>query len=171
MTSARFVARFAEPDDLPILADLLLTANRHYWGERDGARAMTVAAADAMVTGRSGCKALIAWTDGKPCAFATVAILHPAQNEHGTLFMKDLFVTEGARGTGIGTQVMHHLASLAIELGCKRFDWTAETDNPEALAFYDRMGAERVDQKVYFRFSGETLAALAASDAAVDDER
>ncbi|MEM1197978.1 MAG: GNAT family N-acetyltransferase [Pseudomonadota bacterium] len=169
MTSARLVTRFAKPEDHSVLAELLLTANRHYWGEWDGAEAMTAAAAEAMVTGRSGCTAFIAWLDGEPCAFATVAILHPALNEHGTLFMKDLFVAEGARGTGIGTQIMQHLAKQAVELGCERFDWTAETDNPQALAFYDQMGAERIDEKIYFRFSGETLTGFAASGAKGDD--
>jgi hypothetical protein len=39
---------------------------------------------------------------------------------------------------------MGFLARLAVERGCVRFDSTAETDNPEALAFYDRLGAGRV---------------------------
>jgi ribosomal protein S18 acetylase RimI-like enzyme len=56
---------------------------------------------------------------------------------------------------------MAFLARLALERGCGRFDWTAETDNPETLAFYDRLGARRVEEKVYYRFDGEALNALA----------
>jgi hypothetical protein len=51
---------------------------------------------------------------------------------------------------------------LPLERGCTRFDWTAETGNSEALTFYDRLGARRVEEKVYFRFDGEALKALAA---------
>ncbi|MEM8589036.1 MAG: GNAT family N-acetyltransferase [Pseudomonadota bacterium] len=158
----RLEIRFAEAADTSTLAGLMLEANRHYWGAWDGASAMTAASAQAMIAGQSGCKAIIAWQGGLPIAFATVSVLHPAPSEHGTLFMKDLFVTENARGTGVGTHVMRHLAGLAMKLGCQRFDWTAETDNPRALAFYDRLGATRVEEKVYFRFSAQTLASLAA---------
>ncbi len=155
--------RYAEADDLPALSELLQQANRHYWGDMDGAPAMAGASADAMVSGRSGSKAIIAWVAGIPQAFATISVLHPALTEHGALFMKDLFVADTARGTGIGTHLMHHLANLAVELGCKRFDWTAETDNPNALAFYGKLGAPRVQEKVYYRLTGETLAEFAAA--------
>lgn len=149
--------RFADPADQSTLAELLLASNRHYWGELDSAASMTAATADALISGKSGCKAVIAWLDGTPSAFATISVLHPALNEHGTLFMKDLFVAKGARGAGLGSHVMHHLAILAMELGCRRFDWTAETDNSKALAFYDALGATRVDEKVYFSFSDQSL--------------
>ena len=162
MQSDQLEIRFAEPADVSALADLMLESNRHYWGEWDGAQAMTAKSAEAMVTGRSGCKAIIAWIDGVPSAFATVSVLHPAPDEHGTLFMKDLFVADSARGSGIGTQVMRYIANLAADLGCQRFDWTAETDNPQALKFYDGLGATRIEEKVYFRFSGAALAKLAA---------
>jgi ribosomal protein S18 acetylase RimI-like enzyme len=71
--------------------------------------------------------------------------------------MKDLFTLAEARGRGVGRTLMAFLARQAMERGCVRFDWTAETDNPEALAFYDRLGARRVAEKVYYRFEGETL--------------
>ncbi|KMW57175.1 YbjA protein [Candidatus Rhodobacter oscarellae] len=77
--------------------------------------------------------------------------------------MKDLFVSERARGTGLGNLFMRHLARHAVELGCHRFDWTAETDNPRAVAFYDDLKAERVAEKVYFRFSDANLRAFAGT--------
>jgi hypothetical protein len=46
---------------------------------------------------------------------------------------------------------------IAIERSCGRFDWTAETGNHDALGFYDRLGARRVEEKVYYRFDGEAL--------------
>ena len=153
--------RFAEAKDEAVLAELLLSANQHYWGTSDGAEGMTKAAASALIDGRSGCRALIARVDGQPAAFATLTILHPALNEHGTLFMKDLFVVKAARGLGVGHQIMLHLAKMAYDLGCQRFDWTAERDNPKALEFYDALGADRVDEKVYFRFSGDELSKFA----------
>lgn len=161
MTLSKLEFRFAEPKDHGALAELMLEANRHYWGEMDGAAEMTSKAADALVSGRSGCQAVVADSAGVLKGFATVSVLHPAPNENGTLFMKDLFVSEAARGTGLGARFMRHLAKHALELGCHRFDWTAETDNPRAVAFYDDLNASRVDEKVYFRFSDTELQAFA----------
>lgn len=93
-----------------------------------------------------------------------MSILLPAPNENGTLFMKDLFVSETARGSGLGRQFMRFPAGYAVELGCHRFDWTAETDNPRAPAFYDDLKATRVAEKVYFRFSSADLRDFARGD-------
>jgi ribosomal protein S18 acetylase RimI-like enzyme len=54
-----------------------------------------------------------------------------------------------------------------VERGCVRFDWSAETDNPDALAFYDRLGAKRVAEKIYYRLEGEGLQQLAAGPSSV----
>ncbi len=74
--------------------------------------------------------------------------------------MKDLFISRRVRGGGLGRQFMVHIASLALSMGCRRFDWTAETDNARALAFYDDLGASRIDEKVYFRFDDAGLEAF-----------
>lgn len=149
--------RFAEEHEQAALAGLMLEANDHYWGEVDDADKMTYEAAGALVNGHSGCRAILAWNAGVPVGFATIAVLHPALNENGTLFMKDLFVSSPVRGTGLGHRFMRFLAHFAVELGCRRFDWTAESDNPRAIAFYDDLGASRVVEKVYFRLCDAEL--------------
>ena len=163
MELSKFEFRFAELQDSDALAELMLEANRHYWGAADGAAEMTSKAAHALVNGQSGCRAVVACDAGVLKGFATVSILHPAPNESGTLFMKDLFVSKNTRGVGLGERFMRHLAKYAVELGCQRFDWTAETDNPRAVAFYDELKASRVREKLYFRFSDTDLKAFAGA--------
>ena len=75
--------------------------------------------------------------------------------------MKDLFTVEEARGLGIGEAIMRYLARYALDRGCGRFDWTTEDGNARAMAFYERLGARRVTDKVYYRLDGDTLAKLA----------
>ena len=150
---------------MSILSELLLNSHRYYWGTTDGDEVMAANSAEAMIRGRSGCKAVLAWVAGEPAGFATVSVLHPGLSESGTLFMKDLFVAEGARGAGVGRCFIRHLARMAKELGCKRFDWTAEKDNPDAMKFYAALGAERVEEKVYYRLSGEELNRVADASA------
>ena len=161
--STGLLTRIAGVADLEVVAKLLLATNRYYWGVREGAEAATRRAAEDLVGGGADCKMLIGWLDGAAVTYATFAIRQPAPSEHGTLFMKDLFVVDGARDKGLGELMMRRVAALAAARGCVRFDWTAETDNPRALAFYDRLSAQRVTDKVYFRLSGEDLTAFAAS--------
>jgi len=163
------VFRFAALEDQAALVDLLIEVDRHYWGPHVGENVKAQSTADALVNGRSGCRAVVADLDGSLVGLATISVLHPSLNEHGTLFMKDLFVSSRGRGKGIGALFMRHLAKLTIELGCRRFDWTAESDNPRAIEFYDQLGAERVEEKVYFRFRDADLSAFAASIPAVKD--
>lgn len=94
--------------------------------------------------------------------FATFSILFPAPRLTGQLFMKDLFVSEKARGKQVGQQLMRYLANFALEHDCNRFDWTAETTNPNAITYYQHLGAELVEDKRYFRFSGVSLREFAA---------
>ena len=90
MNLSKFEFRFAELQDSDPLAELMLEANRHYWGESDGAAEMTSKAAHALVNGQSGCRAVVACDAGVLKGFATVSVLHPALNESGTLFMASL---------------------------------------------------------------------------------
>ncbi|MEM8533784.1 MAG: GNAT family N-acetyltransferase [Chloroflexota bacterium] len=96
-----------------------------------------------------------------PLGIATFSIMYPGPNATGQLFMKELFTSAEARGKGAGKALMKFLARYAIEHGCSRFDWTAETTNPNALAFYDYLGAPRLQEKVYYRFADEQLRAFA----------
>ncbi len=96
----------------------------------------------------------------RPVGFATFTILQPSVNGGGTLFMKDLFVVEEARGAGVGRKLLGHIAGIAEVEGCFRFDWTTETDNPGAQRLYQMLGAERVTEKVYYRVANKNLTAF-----------
>lgn len=46
---------------------------------------------------------------------------------------------------------MTELLKAAADAGCSRIEWTADTDNPAALAFYEALGAEPRKGKVFYR--------------------
>ena len=156
--------RLAGPGDAAALAELFHAVDRHYWASAAPSPAAMVEHVRQRVLGAAACEIALAMLDGEAVGLATFAILYPAPGPSGQLFMKDLFTLAAARGRGVGHALMAFLARLALERGCGRFDWTAETDNPEALAFYDRLDARRVEEKVYFRVDGEALKALAAEE-------
>ena len=77
------------------------------------------------------------------------------------LYLEDLYVRPEHRGAGVGRALLACLARIAVHRGCPRFEWSALKWNAPAIGFYDRIGAERLDEWEVFRLSGDRLAGLA----------
>jgi RimJ/RimL family protein N-acetyltransferase len=60
--------------------------------------------------------------------------------------------------------LLRHLARVAIERGCARFEWSVLDWNEPAIAFYRKLGAVPMDDWTVQRVSGDVLRALAADD-------
>jgi len=67
------------------------------------------------------------------------------------------------RGSGFGRALLAHLAALAVERGCGRFEWSVLDWNEPAIGFYKKLGAQPMDQWTIFRVAGDALHKLAAS--------
>lgn len=78
------------------------------------------------------------------------------------LYLEDLFVEPEHRGRGYGRALLAHLARIAIERGCARFDWSVLDWNVDAQAFYRGLGATVMPDWRITRMTGTALAALAA---------
>jgi GNAT superfamily N-acetyltransferase len=79
------------------------------------------------------------------------------------LYVEDLFVSDSARGLGIGRLLMARLAAIAQERGCSRMSLAVLHWNP-ARAFYGRLGFTQVEDWLPYQLSGDALARLAAKD-------
>ena len=80
------------------------------------------------------------------------------------LFLEDLYVSPEYRGSGAGKALLKHLAQLAVEKGCGRFEWNVLDWNEPAIEFYESFAAESQSEWVGYRLTGDTLARFAASD-------
>src|SRR5450755_2499627 len=78
------------------------------------------------------------------------------------LYLEDLFVRPEYRGRGYGRALLVHLARLAVERGCGRFEWTVLDWNAPAIGFYQQLGAQVLPEWRITRVSGLALASLAA---------
>ena len=94
---------------------------------------------------------------------ASGAIAHPGVDLQRLLFLKDLFERAEFRSAGLGIGLLRFLAGYCIAQGIGRIDLTTEDWNEDALRFYDRLGAERHGQKIFFRVTPERLTELAES--------
>lgn len=79
------------------------------------------------------------------------------------LWLEDLFVLPEFRGQGLGKGLLRHLASLALERGCGRFEWWVLDWNEPSIEFYRRQGAVAMDEWKVYRLTGEALSRLASA--------
>ena len=77
------------------------------------------------------------------------------------LYLEDVYVQPAHRGNGLGKMVLKHLAKLAVELDCGRFEWTVLDWNQNAIDFYKHHGAEILPEWRIVRVTGEALQRLA----------
>jgi GNAT superfamily N-acetyltransferase len=108
-------------------------------------------------------EALLAFLDGEPAGFA---LFHPRFSTwlgRPGVYLEDLFVTQAARGKGIGWRLMIRLAAIAVERDWERIDFQVLDWNP-ARGFYHRLGLEHLGD--WRRYGGDVAALrrLAAED-------
>lgn len=80
---------------------------------------------------------------------------------HG-IYLEDLYVRPGARGTGAGKALLKTLAEICVESGYPRLEWSVLDWNP-ARGFYEALGAHHKSDWLPYRLSGEALAKLAGA--------
>jgi GNAT superfamily N-acetyltransferase len=66
-----------------------------------------------------------------------------------TVLMNDLFVSEAARGRGVGRALIEAGAAVARERGAAQLEWSTAPDNHTAQRLYDSTGAERSEWVEY----------------------
>ncbi|MGO4572042.1 GNAT family N-acetyltransferase [Microvirga sp. 2TAF3] len=148
--------RLAAPEDAPDVAALIRALDLHYVGP-DVAQPIepTLAMVERSMLEAEGTRYALAYLSGRAVGLACFAVLRPGSRLSGLLFVKELFVTEDARGQAIGNALMTWLAGYARSQGIARIDLTTDGGNRGARAFYERLGAVRQD-KVFYRFNLST---------------
>lgn len=66
-----------------------------------------------------------------------------------SVLMNDLFVSEAARGRGVGRALIEASAAVARERGAAHLEWATAPDNHVAQRLYDSTGAERSEWVEY----------------------
>jgi GNAT superfamily N-acetyltransferase len=78
-----------------------------------------------------------------------------------TLYIKELFVADAARGGGVGERLMRAAARDAVARGCGAMRWQVARWNAEAMRFYERLGGRPDDEWVDLALSEDAIRALA----------
>jgi GNAT superfamily N-acetyltransferase len=80
-----------------------------------------------------------------------------------TLYIEDIYVLEGRRGSGIGMDLFRRCAKEAVREGCGRMEWAVLKWNQGAISFYEGLGARRLDEWDVFRLDQKGIRKASAA--------
>lgn len=142
----------AKRGDEERIADLLGELDLFYGDTPQGTGDERAAQVRAVLFGdHPAAHALLAWDGAALAGFASWSLLWPAAGLTTSLYLKELYVGDAYRRGGTGRLLMDGLYRIAAEHGCSRVEWTTDTDNAGALAFYEGIGAKPRTSKVFYR--------------------
>ena len=153
--------RAATPADVPTILALVRELAA-FEREPDAVEATEPMLAQALFGEPPAAEAVVAEEDGATVGFALFFHNFSTWTGRRGLYLEDLYVTPSARGRGVGKMLLRHLAALAVERGCARFEWSVLDWNADAIAFYRSVGAVGMDEWTIQRLSGEALRTLAS---------
>ncbi|MFG3000866.1 GNAT family N-acetyltransferase [Streptomyces sp. NPDC048340] len=139
----------ATPDDVDVISVILGEIEDYYGGTAAPGDPEQIRA--ALFDGRPAATVLLARDGEQVLGLASYSLLWPAVGADTSLYLKELYVREAARRRGVAGALMEALRTEAARAGCSRVEWTADADNPLALAFYQTLGTEPRDGKIFYR--------------------
>jgi GNAT superfamily N-acetyltransferase len=99
--------------------------------------------------------------DGQTAGFAFYFYNYSTWQGRRGLYLEDLFVRPAFRGKHIGKALLVHLARLAVQEGCTRYQWQVLDWNTPAIGFYESMGGRILNGWLTVRVDGDGLRRLA----------
>lgn len=142
----------AEPGDEGKIAALCAELDLFYGDTPEGTpgeRAETVR--DALFGVPPLAYSLLAWDGPALVGFAAYSFLWPAAGLSASLYLKELYVTGAYQRSGTGRLLMDGLGQIAARRGMSRVEWTTDTSNEGAQAFYDALDAKPLTSKIFYR--------------------
>lgn len=109
----------------------------------------------------SNAHALICERAGQPIGYAVYFFNYSTWLGKSGLYLEDLYVDPAQRGTGAGKALLRHLAKIAVDRQCGRFEWAVLDWNQPAIDFYEALGARPQSEWTTYRLTGQALRDLA----------
>ncbi len=152
--------RFAEEKDIPLILRFIKEL-ADYEKCLDQVVATEEVLREGLFGTRRNAEVILAYWKNKPVGFAL--FFHNFSTFLGRpgLYLEDLYIVPEARGQGFGKTLMIHLAKLAKERNCGRFEWWVLDWNEPAIEFYRSLGATPMLEWTVQRVTGEALDRLA----------
>lgn len=155
-----FIIRNATRDDAPTLHGFITELAEF---EKAGHEVLASVAdlEESLFGAKATAHALIGQRGETPMAMAVYFFNYSTWLGRSGLYLEDLYVSPEHRGTGAGSKLLSHLAQLAIDNDCSRFEWSVLNWNQPAIDLYESIGAVAQSEWLGYRITGEALVNLA----------
>jgi GNAT superfamily N-acetyltransferase len=152
--------RAATPDDVPAIGQMIRELAA-FEREPDAVKTTPAQLHDSLFGPDAVASALLALDKaGEPAGFALWYRTFSTWEGVPGLFLEDLFIAERERGSGLGRALLMALARIVVKNGWRRLEWNVLRWNGEAIAFYDSLGGEPLEDWMTYRLSGIALESL-----------
>jgi GNAT superfamily N-acetyltransferase len=131
------------------LAALTLELARYEKLEPPSAEARERLMKDA-VRGRK-IRAMLAYVEGEPVGYSVSFETYSTFRGQPVFYLEDLFVLPEHRRKGVGAKLFLDCLKRARKRGCCRMEWQVLAWNEPALRFYEKVGAQRMNDWVWHR--------------------
>lgn len=152
--------RSATSDDAALILNFIVELARYEKAE-DQVHATERSIHESLFSEGASAKALICTLDEKPIGYAVYFFNFSTWLGKNGLYLEDLYISPEVRNRGAGKFVLQHLAKLAVENNCGRFEWSVLDWNEPARRFYENIGAEPQNEWVLYRLTGDALNSFA----------
>ena len=117
----------------------------------------------ALFGSRPAAEVVIAYVDAEPAGFAVYFQTFSTFLGLPGVYLEDVYVSPAWRGLGLGRRLLAHVASVAVDRGCGRMEWSVLDWNELALNLYRKIGARPMDEWTVQRLTGAALRDLAST--------
>jgi GNAT superfamily N-acetyltransferase len=147
--------RRATPKDGPAFLELLVELARFEHLEPPNVEAKSRIVQDIFKKKRA--RLFVASSGKKYVGYALYFYTYSSFLAAPTLYLEDIFILEKFRRQGIGLALFIRCVREAVKEGCGRMEWSVLTWNKNAIEFYDKLGARRLDEWYAYRLTAEKL--------------
>jgi GNAT superfamily N-acetyltransferase len=113
---------------------------------------------------RPAFEALLAELDGKPVGVCLFFYSFSTWRGALGVYIQDLYVSDEARGTGLGRRLVAETARIGAARGANHLRLAVKYENSNARAFYEALGMKVRDDELIYQASGDAFDALASGD-------
>jgi GNAT superfamily N-acetyltransferase len=153
--------RKATPDDIPLILEFICELAEYERAPEEAVATPEDLRRDGFCSEPKFHAEIAEW-DGVPAGFALWFFNYSTWQGRPGLYLEDLFVRPRFRKKGIGKALLVHVAKLAVEKGCGRYQWQVLDWNTPSIEFYESLGAKVMKEWLTMRVSGEALRKLSA---------
>ncbi len=162
-TSKEFYIRPAEPDDAPLILKFI-QGLADFEGLSQGVAATEDSLRESLFGQNPAAEVALGFAGEHPAGFAVFYHNYSTFLGQRGMYLEDIFVMPEYRRNGLGKMLLTHVAGIAVERGCGRFEWAVLDWNQNAARFYHQLGAVALNDWHIFRMDGEALRKLADND-------